>query len=489
MGLAAVRDLRVARAPVTAADLVALETDVLAGFVLARAAAGLADGTIASDVMHLEQVRAWLGRPLWEMESPDADRYFGEVLRAAAKGTRLSRAQALKTYFLFLELRHKVEIHQMTGRVVECPIDEINRPRGRQQAKLRIPPTAGQVDHLFAGWREELATCRKFAPTARNYTACRLMSEVGLRVNEVCKLDLADVKWDLGRFGKLHIRHGKGARGSGPRERMVPLINNAGQTLRWFVEDGWGHFGDDHTRPGVPLLPSERKNSDATPARVGDETLRAALARAATTHLPDWPDVVTPHVLRHFCDLPALSGRHGPDRDPGHARSCLDRHDHELRARPRNPHRGCLDQRAATRRRSSEGALLVNTDLPAALRTHAHGRPACEAAVELMLAGRRWLRRGDYVDGFIRIYPGTAAGADLVAIDWAAAIGPAQTGQPPPSGDEQRILRLSASLVEGIPVDLRDTSTGMDQTNLELVAAAVLHAGGHHPTPERQDTP
>jgi hypothetical protein len=157
VGLAAVRDLRVARAPVTSADLVALETDVLAGFVLARAAAGLADGTIASDVMHLEQVRAWLGRPLWEMESPDADRYFGEVLRAAAKGTRLSRAQALKTYFLFLELRHKVEIHQMTGRVVECPIDEINRPRGRQQAKLRIPPTAGQVTTCSPGgaksWR------------------------------------------------------------------------------------------------------------------------------------------------------------------------------------------------------------------------------------------------------------------------------------------------------------------------------------------------
>lgn len=27
---------------------------------------------------------------------------------------------------------------------------------------------------------------------------------------------------ELGRFGKLHVRHGKGARGSGPRERMVP---------------------------------------------------------------------------------------------------------------------------------------------------------------------------------------------------------------------------------------------------------------------------
>jgi len=49
LSLAVVRDLRVARAPVTAEDLAALQTDVLAGFVLARAAAGLSDGTIASD--------------------------------------------------------------------------------------------------------------------------------------------------------------------------------------------------------------------------------------------------------------------------------------------------------------------------------------------------------------------------------------------------------------------------------------------------------
>ena len=100
------------------------------------------------------------------MEPADADRYFGKVLREEAKGTRLARAQALKTYFLFLELRHKVELHQLTGRVVECPIDELNRPRGHQQAKLRIPLSAAQVDTLFAGWREDLASCRKFAPAA-----------------------------------------------------------------------------------------------------------------------------------------------------------------------------------------------------------------------------------------------------------------------------------------------------------------------------------
>lgn len=41
------------------------------------------------------------------MEPADADRYFGKALRWTAKGTRLARAQAIKTYYLFLELRHR----------------------------------------------------------------------------------------------------------------------------------------------------------------------------------------------------------------------------------------------------------------------------------------------------------------------------------------------------------------------------------------------
>jgi len=71
--LAVVRDLREARALAGPEELAGFETDVLAGFVLARAAAGLSDGTISSDVVQLEQVRAWFGRPLWEMEPADAD--------------------------------------------------------------------------------------------------------------------------------------------------------------------------------------------------------------------------------------------------------------------------------------------------------------------------------------------------------------------------------------------------------------------------------
>ncbi|GAA2512974.1 hypothetical protein ACOZGD_33180 [Streptomyces murinus] len=139
--LAVVRDLREFRDPVSAEELERFETDVLAGFVLARASAGLTDGTIRGDVGHLEQVRTWFGRPLWDMEQADADAYFGRVLRGSPSGTCLARSQALSTYFLFLELRHKVEIHRMTGRVVECPIDEMNRP-----ARFQGCPTADPAD-------------------------------------------------------------------------------------------------------------------------------------------------------------------------------------------------------------------------------------------------------------------------------------------------------------------------------------------------------
>ncbi len=155
----------------------------------------------------------------------------------------------------------------MTGRVAECPVDEMNRPRGAGRAALRIPPSAVRVGVLFAGWRAELATCRKFAPAARSYAAARLMADVRLRVNEASHLDLADVKWDLGRFGKLHVRIGKGARGSGPRERMVPLINGAGATLRWFIQDVWSFFDDDHARPVLlraPQTPTGPRPGPAT---------------------------------------------------------------------------------------------------------------------------------------------------------------------------------------------------------------------------------
>lgn len=235
MTLAVVRDLREHRAPASAEELADFETHVLAGFVLARASPGLADSTIRSDTNHLELIRAWFGRPLWEMRPADADAYFGKVLRDAKPSTRTGRATALTVYFQFLELRHRVELHNFTGHVIECPLDEMNRPKASVDPLLRIPPAEAEIEQLFAGWREDLVTCRKFAPAARNYAVARLVAHVGLRINEARMLDLDDARWELGRFGKLNVRHGKGSRRRGPKPRLVPLINGADVNLRWFM--------------------------------------------------------------------------------------------------------------------------------------------------------------------------------------------------------------------------------------------------------------
>ena len=301
MTLALVRDLREHRVPASAEELAGFETDVLAGFVLARASAGLADSTIRNDTGHLELIRGWFGRPLWEMQPADADAYFGRVLRDARPSTRTGRAAALTVYFQFLELRDKIEIYNLTGRVAECPLDEMSRPRASVDPQLRVPPTGEEIERLFSGWREELATCRKFAPAARNYAAARLEADVGLRVNEVRMLDLDDVRWELGRFGKLNVRHGKGSRRKGPKPRLVPLINGADRGLRWFIEDVWGQFDGDHDRPGAPLFPSERKCQDGSCSRATADVFRRSLAEAAERHLPAWAGRLTPHVLRHFC--------------------------------------------------------------------------------------------------------------------------------------------------------------------------------------------
>ncbi len=41
-----------------------------------------------------------------------------------------------------------------------------------------------------------------------------------------------------------------------------------------------------------------------------------------------------------------------------------------------------------------------------------------------------------------------------------------------------RVLRLAASLADGIPADLRDAFTGMDTANVDRAVRAMLQASG-----------
>jgi hypothetical protein len=121
--------------------------------------------------------------------------------------------------------------------------------------------------------------------------------------------------------------------------------------------------------------------------------------------------------------------------------------------------------------------------LHAALRACARGIYPDEAGVELLIGHAAFLHRGDFTSRFIG-HATHITGTPLAAIDWTAAITALDGRDLPCSGGEERMLRLAASLADGIPVSLRDTLTGIDQRNIKLLITAVLHASGQRPSPE-----
>jgi hypothetical protein len=115
--------------------------------------------------------------------------------------------------------------------------------------------------------------------------------------------------------------------------------------------------------------------------------------------------------------------------------------------------------------------------LAAGLRAHAQGLCCLEAAAELLIA-QSWLHRDDFTSRFVIVHPGIGSGQPVVIIDWPAVIA-ALGSSLPCSGGEQRMLKITASLADGIPVDLQDTLTSLDDTNLQLLITAIHRASGH----------
>lgn len=147
----------------------------------------------------------------------------GSVPRGSAQGEAAGAQHSadqgitLAQFFDFLIARYQGDIHALTGHVLVQPIDEFNRPAKSEYGTQRIPPSEAEVDQLFIGWRDSLGGARKFLPAARDYMVASLWRRVGTRMTETLKLDIRDWRPDLGDFGKLHVRHGKGSRGPGPR--------------------------------------------------------------------------------------------------------------------------------------------------------------------------------------------------------------------------------------------------------------------------------
>lgn len=121
--------------------------------------------------------------------------------------------------------------------------------------------------------------------------------------------------------------------------------------------------------------------------------------------------------------------------------------------------------------------MIPPDEMAAALRNQADGLCCLEAAAELLI-GQAWLGRDDFTSRFITTAPRVTDARPMAVVDWPAAIGALDSGQLPCSGGEQRMLRLTASLAEGIPVDLHEALAGIDRVNADLLTAAIRRASG-----------
>ena len=305
-GLADVVTLQRRRqARLSAGDEESFFIDTLSEYQWARDTAGLAPSTLSNLVKPVIEVCEYYGTVPWRLTQREVDKYFAGPGKRA-RSTQRAKASQIDAYFAFIEQRYAGEIMRRFGAVVESPIDPFNRPRHRGDFGLRIPPSQTAMREFFSRWRDDLPQARKYAVACRDYVMTKIAYLSGVRAAELCGVCIGDVHWEHGQSGRFLVS-GKGAHGSGPRQREAYLFQEGRELLWWYVEEIRGEFGDDPGHPRAPLWPSERKpvavaalNLPIAPTIV-PSTFRKVLHTAAAAYLTGPVTDLFPHLLRHAC--------------------------------------------------------------------------------------------------------------------------------------------------------------------------------------------
>src|SRR6266566_5803309 len=262
-------DLRVvqggaAPVPLVVDDPGRFQEDCAQAYAASWVARGFSQVTVDSATSRLERVLATFGMPAWEVTREDVDRVVGSWAAAGiAASTRRTYLQAFKGFHEFLTARKAAEIEAVFG--------------------VRLA-------EFFEFLRGRVATARKFGSAGRDYALYRTLYHAGLRAEEAASLELPDLHFGRGPFGKIHVRFGKGAKTSGPRPRWVPMLDGLDLILRWFTDDVRTRF------PGSAAL-----FCDEGGGRLHRGTVRNRLRHLLDLEGRPAADRFTPHTLRHAC--------------------------------------------------------------------------------------------------------------------------------------------------------------------------------------------
>jgi integrase/recombinase XerD len=274
-------------------DPLVFQRDCVEAFVASWRARGFSPATIDNDIGLLERTLTALGRPAWEVTAEDIDRVVGDLAVAGrASSTRREYVQIFKGFHRFLQVRKAAEVEAAFGVRLVCPVDEFNASRhvGDDSPALLPPPTPERVDEFFDFLKARIATARKYCPAARDYALFRTLYHAGIRSEESSRLEIPDLHFGRGPFGKVHVRFGKGAHTSGPRPRWVPMLDGLDLVLRWFLTD---------VRPKFPKSSVLFADESGGPLHQG--TIRNRLRYLMQLEGRPVTDRFSPHALRRAC--------------------------------------------------------------------------------------------------------------------------------------------------------------------------------------------
>ncbi len=255
-----------------------------------RSLGGQSPATRRAYVGDLEAFVIWAERA--QVEAPaDVDRillrrYLGFLTtRRYARATVARKAAALRCYFAWQRRRGVLETDP--ARRLASPGGRSRLPRVLDHGELDVMLDGEDVEPSAptspAG--PEPATDLHGALAARDDAVLELLYGCGLRVAELCGLDIGDV--DI-RGGMVTVM------GKGARQRRVPMHDRCAQTVElWLAR-------------GRPLLVSEASPPHATflnrrGARLGTRDVRRVVDRRS-------PVPTHPHALRHSFATHLLDG-------------------------------------------------------------------------------------------------------------------------------------------------------------------------------------
>jgi integrase/recombinase XerC len=230
--------------------------------------------TVRAYVGDLERFVTWaraqgLAQPA-EVDIKVLRRYLVHLTAKGDQRTSIARRRAsLRSYFLWLVDR---------GHLTESPAQRLSAPKARSALPTIV--VREQLEHLLdEDWGDD-----EWATLDR--AICEVLYGAGLRVSELCGLDLESVNFDEGVLRVM---------GKGRKERVVPLHRRGLEAVRLWI---------DEDRPAV-------MTSDSPPralffnrrgSRLGTRDVRRVLEnRVARGH-------VHPHALRHTYATHLLEG-------------------------------------------------------------------------------------------------------------------------------------------------------------------------------------